>query len=44
LDNHPISSHLLGKLYQVDGKQLNQQRKDHLSDFHIWGQKEYAEE
>jgi len=44
LDNHPISSHLLGKLYQVDGKQLGQQYKDHLSDFPSWGQKEHAEE
>jgi transposase len=44
LDNHPISSHLLGRLYQVDGKQLGQQYKDHLSDFHTWGQKDHAEE
>ena len=44
MDNHPISSHLLGKLYQVDGKQLGQQYKDHLSDFPSWGQKEHAEE
>lgn len=44
MDNHPISSHLLGKLYQVDGKQLGQQYKDHLSDFHSWGQKDNAED
>lgn len=44
MDNHPISSHLLGRLYQVDGKQLGQQYKDHLSDFHTWGQKDHAEE
>jgi len=44
LDNHPISSHLLGRLYQVDGKQLGQQYKDHLSDFHTWDQKEHADD
>ena len=43
MDKHPISSHLLGKLYQVDGKQLGQQYKDHLSDFHSWDQKKHAE-
>jgi transposase len=44
LDNHPISCHLLGRLYQVDGKQLQQQYKDYLSDFHSWDQKEHADE
>ncbi|MFD1259037.1 transposase, partial [Mucilaginibacter terrae] len=44
MDNNPISCHLLGRLYTVDGKQLQQQYKDHLSDFHTWGQKEHAEE
>jgi len=31
-------------LYSVDGKQLQQQYKDFLSDFHSWGQKEHADE
>jgi transposase len=44
LDNHPISCHLLGRLYTVDGKQLQQQYKDFLSDFHSWDQKEHADE
>jgi len=44
LDNNPISCHLLGRLYTVDGKQLQQQYKDHLSDFHTWEQKEHADE
>lgn len=44
MDNHPISCHLLGRLYQVDGKQLQQQYKDYLSDFHSWDQKEHADE
>lgn len=44
MDNNPISCHLLGRLYTVDGKQLQQQYKDHLSDFHSWGQKEHADE
>jgi len=44
LDNNPISCHLLGRLYTVDGKQLQQQYKDHLSDFHNWEQKDHADE
>jgi transposase len=44
LDNNPISCHLLGRLYSIDGKQLQQQYKDHLSDFHDWEQKEHADE
>ncbi len=28
----------------MDGKQLGQQYKDHLSDFHSWGQKDHAED
>lgn len=42
MDKEPISCHLLGRLYQVDGKRLQQQYKDHLSNFHDWGQKEHA--
>jgi transposase len=44
LDNQPISCHLLGRLYQVDGKQLQAQYKDFLSDFHNWNQKDHADE
>ncbi|MDT3401858.1 ISAon1 family transposase [Mucilaginibacter terrae] len=44
MDNNPISCHLLGRLYSVDGKQLQQQYKDHLSDFHGWEQKDHADE
>jgi transposase len=44
LDNHPISCHLLGRLYTVDGKQLQQQYKEHLSDFHSWDQKDHADQ
>jgi transposase len=31
-------------LYQVEGKQLQQQYKDHLSEFHTWEQKDHADE
>jgi len=44
LDNHPVSPVQLGYFFQVDGKQLQQQYKHHLSDFHQWGQKEHAAE
>ncbi len=42
MDNHPISSFNLGQYFQVDGKQLQQQYKDHISDYHGWNQKEHA--
>lgn len=44
MDNNPISCHLLGRLYSVDGKQLQQQYKDHLSNFHSWDQKAHADQ
>lgn len=44
MDNHPISCHLLGRLYGLDGKRLQAQYKDFLSDFHGWDQKEHADE
>jgi transposase len=44
LDKYPVSSHLVGLFFQVDGKQLGQQYKDHLSDYGSWEQKEHAEE
>lgn len=43
MDNYPISAHLLGLLFQLDGKQLQDQYKNHLSDFHDWEQKHHAE-
>lgn len=43
MDNYPISAHLLGLLFQLDGKQLQDHYKNHLSDFHSWHQKLHAE-
>jgi len=42
LDNHPVSCYQLGHYFQIDGKQLQDQYKDHISDFHQWDQKEHA--
>lgn len=44
MDNHPISSRSLEKHYFINGDQLGQQYKDHLSDYHQWEQKEHAQE
>lgn len=33
----------MGLFYQMDGKQLQDQYKNHLSDFHDWNQKTHAE-
>ncbi|PUZ29542.1 DDE transposase [Chitinophaga parva] len=42
MDNHPINPVQLGHFFQVDGKQLQQQYKNYLSDYQQWGQKEHA--
>jgi transposase len=44
LDNYPLSSKSLEKHYHIDGDQLGQQYKDHLSDYHQWDQKDHAED
>ena len=42
MDNHPISCYHLGHYFQVDGKQLQEQYKEHISDFNTWDQKAHA--
>jgi len=42
LDNHPISCYHLGHYFQIDGKQLQEQYKEHISDFSTWDQKAHA--
>jgi len=44
LDNHPVSAHLVGLFFQIDGKQLQDQYKNYLSDFQSWDQKSHAEQ
>jgi transposase len=44
LDKYPISSKSLEKHYHIDGDQLSQQYKDHLSDYSQWAQKDHAQE
>jgi len=44
LDNHPISSFNLGQYFGLDGKGLQQQYKEHISDYHNWDQKEHAKQ
>jgi transposase len=44
LDNVPVSAFTLGKFFGVDGKQLQQQYKDHISDYRNWNQREHASE
>lgn len=34
----------MGKYFHLDGKQLQQQYKDHISDYRQWNQKEHAED
>jgi transposase len=44
LDNHPISCHQLARTYQMDGRQLQQQYKHHISDYKDWDQRDHATE
>lgn len=44
MDKYPISSKSLEKHYHINGEQLGQQYKDHLSDYSVWQQKDHAEE
>lgn len=44
MDNHPISCYHLGHYFQVDGKQLQEQYKEHISDYGDWDQKDHADE
>ncbi len=43
MDNYPVSAQLVGLFFQMDGKQLQDQYKNYLIDFHGWGQKPHAE-
>ncbi|WP_410478560.1 ISL3 family transposase [Pedobacter gandavensis] len=44
MDNHPISCYHLGHYFQVDGKQLQEQYKEHISDYNDWDQKDHADQ
>ncbi|WP_235964515.1 hypothetical protein [Pedobacter gandavensis] len=44
MDNHPISCYHLGHYFQVDGKQLQEQYKEHISDYNAWDQKDHADQ
>ncbi len=42
MDNTAVSAFTLGKFFGLDGKQLQQQCKDHISDYRNWDQREHA--
>lgn len=44
MDSKPISCFHLGEYFQVEGKLLQQQYKNHISDYEIWDQREHATE
>ena len=44
MDNHPISCYHLGHYFQIDGKQLQEQYKEHISDYNGWEQKDHADQ
>jgi transposase len=44
LDNYPVSCFHLGEYFQVDGKLLQQQYKEHISDYNTCEQREHASE
>lgn len=42
MDNNPISCFQLGKYFQLDGKQLQEQYKHHISSYRDWDQQQHA--
>ena len=44
MDSLPISCKSLEYYFHVDGKQLQQQYRDHLSDFKYWAQRDHSED
>lgn len=44
MDNHPISCYHLGHYFQINGKQLQEQYKEHISDYNGWEQKDHADQ
>jgi len=44
LDSHPISCKSLEQFFNVDGKLLQEQYREHLSEYKDWDQKEHAED
>ena len=43
IDKLPISTKSLENYFPIEGKQLQQQYRDHLSNYHDWNQKSHAE-
>ena len=44
MDNHPISCYHLAQYFQVDGKLLQEQYKEHVSEYKNWDQKDHSSE
>lgn len=44
LDTKPVSCSSIGSYFHVDGKLLEEQYRDHLSDFHQWNQREHSDD
>ncbi len=44
LDNKPVSAKSVGEYFHVEGKQLEEQYRDHLSGFRDWEQLNHAED
>ena len=44
MDNNPVSCFQLGTYFHLDGKQLQEQYKHHISDYKDWNQQEHASE
>ena len=44
MDKYPVSCFQLGEYFHLDGKLLQQQYKEHISDYRTWEQREHASE
>ena len=42
MDAKPVSCKSIGEYFHIDGKELEEQYRDYLSDFHSWDQLKHA--
>lgn len=44
MDSLPLTAALLGKLFPINGSDVERYYKHHLSDYEVWTQKDHATE
>lgn len=44
LDNNPVTANSVARIVHIDGAQLSENYKEHLSDYNEWEQKEHCKD